>query len=108
MYVLFILYFIYLVFTPFIKYLLSIVAPALLLKDVQVFENLEPYFESLNSLDSNWTIKEELYGLKNLGMQTMDTPTLDCFIQSKSSPKLPILGIHTYDMLRNPYYIEAF
>ena len=68
LYALFILYSIYLGFNPVFQYILSKLAPSLLLKEVVVFENLGPYFESLNCHDAKWTVKEEIYSLKNLGM----------------------------------------
>ena len=42
-------------------------------------ENFEPYFENLQPMDKDWTIKEEEYARENFGYPTMCKSTLESY-----------------------------
>jgi len=70
-------------------------------------EDLDIYFKHLDDDDRNWSIQEELNNREMLGMQCMLDSTMD-MMKNHRIGKRQLQGIHTYDILRNPTYVQYF
>ena len=79
-----------------------------MLEDLEIDEDIDTYPNCLDDDDKNWTAMEEENCIK-YGMPTMLHDQLESIKQGKmKSQKMHLQGIHTYDILRNPTYIQAF
>lgn len=77
------------------------------LNEIKVDEVIDNYYKCLDDDDREWTIKEEDYYRDIFNLDIMLDNTLEKLKNNKLS-KSHIQGIHTYDILRNPAYIDAF
>ena len=77
------------------------------LSEIKVDEVIDNYYKCLDDDDREWTIKEEDYYRDIFNLDIMLDNTLEKLKNNKLS-KSHIQGIHTYDILRNPAYIDAF
>lgn len=83
-------------------------APGLLHEELELDEDIELYQNCLDADDRNWTIAEEKNSRK-YGIQTMMPATFNDIRDGKlSDDKYHLEGVHTYDILRNPLYQQAF
>jgi len=74
---------------------------------IEIDEGLSNYFTTLDEHDRNWSIKEEENSREVLKMKTMDDETLEKLRITKMG-KDHIEGVHTYDILANPLYLDDF
>jgi len=75
--------------------------------DTEVQQNIDNYWRCLDDDDRNWSHIEEKNCRENLRMMTM----FDSAMQGLSSNRMGrchLTGIHTYDILRNQAYWQAF
>ena len=77
------------------------------MNEIKVDEVIDNYYKCLDDDDREWTIKEEDYYRDIFNLDIMLDNTLEKLKNNKLS-KSHIQGIHTYDILRNPAYIDAF
>ena len=70
-------------------------------------ENIDSYHKCLDDDDRSWTIKEEENCRNILQLKTMYDQTLDKMKNNRIN-KCHLEGIHTYDILRNPTYVQNF
>ena len=70
-------------------------------------EVIDNYFKCLDNDDRNWSIKDELNNRNELKMHCLLDGTLEKLEKNKMG-KQSLQGIHTYDILRNPDYINKF
>jgi len=73
-------------------------------------ELLDIYYKCLDDDDRQWSIEEERNCREALGDMSHKTVFDSTFDQFKSTRmgKLRLTGVHTYDLLRNNKYIQAF
>ena len=70
-------------------------------------EDLDFYFKHLDDDDRNWSIKEEENNREMLHMECMLETTMN-MMKTTRIGKRGLQGIHTYDILRNPKYVQKF
>ncbi len=75
---------------------------------IQIVEEVENYFESLDEHDRRWSVMEEEYSRRKLrGLQILTDEAFEKLKDTKLRAK-PLQGIHSYDILANPAYSESF
>lgn len=79
---------------------------------LKIDEEIDEYDEVLGPVDRKFTLAEEL-NLNMYGIYTMFEESYlelkDKYqVQAASTGKRTLTGVHTYDILKNPAYIEAF
>lgn len=75
--------------------------------EIKIDEDLDNYFNTIDEHDRNWSIKEEEYSRNSLGMNIMHEETL-VKLKTKSISAKTIHGVHCYDILANPLYLDDF
>jgi hypothetical protein len=88
--------------------LLSYLAPHLIkVGDLEIDEDLDNYFNTLDDHDRNWSIKEEENARSVLNMRILNDETLDKLKTTKMGEG-HMKGVHCYDILANPLYLDDF
>jgi hypothetical protein len=83
-------------------------APGLVDSELVLDEEIDLYQNCLDKDDRKWTIEEE-NNMHKYGMQTMLDETIhDIKTGVLHDDKYHLQGVHTYDILRNPLYQQAF
>lgn len=83
-------------------------APGLVHDELELDEDIELYQNCLDLDDRHWTIAEENNSRK-FGIQTIMKETYDDIRDGHlTDDKYHLEGVHTYDILRNPLYQQAF
>ncbi len=79
------------------------------IEEIEVDEDIDNYWASLDLNDRNWSIQEEINSRKLLsGMKLL---TDEQYTRLKETPQTsgrPIVGAHSYDILCNPLYCQQF
>jgi hypothetical protein len=75
--------------------------------DIEVDEGLANYFTTLDEHDRNWSIKEEEYSRNSLKLKILHDDTLNKLKHTTIGDQ-HLEGIHTYDILANPLYLDDF
>jgi hypothetical protein len=73
----------------------------------EIDENLENYFLTLDEHDRNWSIKEEENCRNVMNMKILTDESLNR-LQTTVMGKSHLQGVHTYDILANPLYLDDF
>jgi hypothetical protein len=78
-------------------------------QDVEVDEVIPDYDEALSPGDRLYSMAEEI-NLRVYGLQSMLQSSWKKIeeVENKEKNKKTLQGVHTYDLLRNPAYIQAF
>ena len=81
--------------------------PALTVGELEIDEDLANYFTTLDDHDRNWSIKEEENCRKVLKMKILNDETIER-LNSTKLEKEHMQGVHSYDILANPLYLDDF
>jgi hypothetical protein len=81
--------------------------PHLLVGNIEIDEDLDNYFHTLDDHDRNWSIKEEENCRNVLHMKILHDETLNK-LRSTKMERSHMIGVHTYDILANPLYLDDF
>ena len=68
---------------------------------------VDTYYKCLDDDDRKWTIEEEENCRRTLAVSCLQDRYLEKLNQTRMG-KCHLQGIHTYDILRNPAYVQAF
>jgi hypothetical protein len=60
---------------PLYKLLCSLFPKIIKVAEIEIDEDLDNYFNTLDEHDRNWSIKEEEYSRSNLGMEILNEET---------------------------------
>ena len=84
--------------------------PGCVIGDIEIDEDIKNYWNSLDSQDREWSIKEEKNCRSNLGgMKIMTDDSWAKLKKAKGNHDSKNLqGVHSYDILANPNYLESF
>jgi len=88
-------------------FLVMIFGKMVTIRDYEVDEDLENYFAVVDDHDKNWSVKEEENCRNVLNMRIMDEHTFNQFKTAKKG-KGEMKGVHSYDILANPLYLDDF
>lgn len=75
--------------------------------EIEVDEGLNNYFTTLDDHDRNWSIKEEENARNNLKLRILTDDDLNK-LRSTTLGNQHLEGIHSYDILANPLYLDDF
>ena len=80
------------------------------IEDFQIEENLDDYAHSLEEDDIDWIVREVNYFKTFYGLELKSDQTIKNLNEAAKIevPKRHIQGVHTYDIMRNPYYRREF
>lgn len=81
---------------------------SLAIGDIEIDEDIDNYWESLDDEDRKWSTKEEENSRNMLNMPLMTDKQWEQ-LQSRPMTKGKTLqGVHSYDILANPLYLDDF
>jgi len=81
--------------------------PSMEIGDVELNEDIDNYYRALDEPEREWTVKEEENCRNVLGMRCLPDEAFERFKNAAPSDAT-IDGVHTYDILANPFYTDAF
>ena len=70
-------------------------------------ENIDLYHKCICKADRTWSLEEERNCREVLGIRCMFDETIDLFTNKKQG-RFQLAGVHTYDILRHPGYLQQF
>merc|ERR1712166_555073 len=97
------------IFGTFIRPCLEKCCPKIKFGNIEVVQEIDNYYKAIDETQRQWHIEEERYARKELNNLTiLDDKTYNKLITTKSAKTNNIQGVHTYDILANPKYCDAF
>jgi len=75
--------------------------------EIELDEDLDNYFNTLDDHDRQWSIKEEENCRNVLNMKILTEYTLNKLKTTKMGAS-HMQGVHSYDILANPLYLDDF
>lgn len=82
--------------------------PSLEIGDVDLDEDIDNYWASLDDKDRNWAAKEDDYATNKLGLPIYTAQQKSALENSEKTSGRTIQGVHSYDILANPLYYDDF
>lgn len=95
------------IFRDFLYRHITRLFPSLRVGEIEIDEDLDNYFNTIDDNDRNWSIKEEENARQTLKMKVLTDETLEKFKTTKMD-KSHMKGVHCYDILANPLYLDDF
>lgn len=89
------------------KYLAALFPNAVKVGDLEIDEDLDNYFNTIDDNDRNWSIVEEENCRNNMKVKILSDYTLQRF-KTTTIGKTHMKGVHCYDILANPLYLDDF
>lgn len=87
---------------------LAFLLPSLIkVGDLEIDEDLDNYFNTLDEHDRNWSIKEEENARSVLNLKILNDETLTK-LKTTQMGAGHMKGVHCYDILANPLYLDDF
>jgi len=83
------------------------VFPSARVGEIEIDEDLDNYFKTLDDEDRKWSLKEEENCRNVLNMKILAEHTLER-LNATELGKSHMQGVHTYDILANPLYLDDF
>lgn len=81
--------------------------PSFAIGDLELDEDIDNYWASLDEEDRKWHQREEANS-RSLGMPMLSDAQLKALKQTKMTERKTVQGTHTYDILANPLYFDDF
>merc|ERR1712156_378170 len=91
--------------------------PNLEIGDIELDEDIDNYWVSLDDKDRNWAFEEDRYSTEKLGIQIL-TKKQKAALENSEQQRQQLLqmkphirslqGCHSYDILCNPLYFDDF
>jgi len=82
--------------------------PKLAIGDIEIDEDLDNYFSSLDQEDRKWSVREEANSRECLNMPMMLEVPYDRLREKAQTKEKTLQGVHSYDILANPLYLDDF
>ena len=92
---------------PIVKFLTRCF-PGLEIGDVEVNEDIDNYWACLDEEDRKWSLKEEENARAALNMKILTDSQLEALKSSTQTKGKTLQGVHSYDILANPLYLDDF
>jgi hypothetical protein len=103
-----ILFWIFLIATFLRTFVDKLLMKIFTLRSFEIDEDLENYFNTIDENDRNWSIAEEEYSRKTMNIKILPDETLEKFKTTKMKDGNQMKGVHCYDILANPLYLDDF
>lgn len=78
------------------------------LRTFEIDEDLDNYFNTIDDQDRNWSIVEEENARKTFRVKILVDETLHKFKTTSIKEGSHMKGVHCYDILANPLYLDDF
>jgi len=82
--------------------------PSLEIGDVELDEDIDNYWASLDDKDRVWATKEDEYATQQLGLQLLTVNQKKALASHEKTQGRTLQGCHSYDILANPLYFDDF
>ena len=76
--------------------------------DLELDEQIDTYWASLDKEDMEWSKCEEKYARENLKMQILTDKQFNGLQDTIRTVSRTLQGAHSYDILANPLYLDDF
>lgn len=73
----------------------------LIIGDLQIDEDIDNFWASLDDEDRNWSKKEEEYSREELGFKVLTDEQQGALLSTKKTEGKTLQGTHSYDILAN-------
>lgn len=96
-------------FGGYINSCLQKCCPSIIIGDVEVDEEIDNYWKSLDKQDRKWSLREEENTRDACGIAGMLTDDqFEALKASEQTDGKTLQGVHSYDILANPLYLDDF
>lgn len=82
--------------------------PSLEIGDIEINEDIDNYWASLDEEDRKWSTKEEENARDALKMNILTDAQFDRLKEESMTSGKTLQGVHSYDILANPLYLDDF
>ena len=82
--------------------------PNLRIGDVELNEDIDNYWKSLDEEDHKWSLREEENARNALKMSILTDDQFDKLKNREPTTGKTLQGVHSYDILANPLYLDDF
>ena len=82
--------------------------PALAIGDIELDEDIDNYWASLDDEDRKWSQREEQNARTALNMPLLTENQYRALEQTPKTAGKTLQGVHSYDILANPLYFDDF
>ena len=82
--------------------------PALAIGDIELDEDIDNYWASLDDEDRKWSQREEQNARTALNMPLLTENQFRSLEQTPKTAGKTLQGVHSYDILANPLYLDDF
>jgi len=105
----FIIFFVIFFFGGYLDALIAKCFPNFVIGDIELDEEIDNYWAALDQNDRSWSLEEERNARSNLGnMKILTDESLEKLTVSQITPGKTLQGVHSYDILANPLYLDDF
>ena len=89
------------------KYLGKFFPHSVKVGEFEIDENLDNYFKTIDDNDRHWSITEEENARRTFRLSILTDETLTKFKDTQMGQS-QMKGVHCYDILANPLYLDDF
>lgn len=82
--------------------------PNLAIGDVEIDEDIDNYWATLDEEDRKWSLKEEENARTALKTKILTDSQYEALKSSEMTKRKTLQGVHSYDILANPLYLDDF
>ena len=82
--------------------------PSFAIGDIDLDEDIDNYWACLDEEDRKWSTKEEENARSELRMHILTDEQFDRLKTEKQTTGKTLQGVHSYDILANPLYLDDF
>jgi len=82
--------------------------PVLRIGDIEINEDIDNYWATLDEEDRKWSTKEEENARDALKMHILTDEQFDRLKTEPMTKGKTLQGVHSYDILANPLYLDDF
>jgi len=82
--------------------------PNLKIGDVEINEEIENYWKTLDEEDRKWSLREEENARNALKTKILTDEQFEALKNSTQTTGKTLQGVHSYDILANPLYLDDF
>lgn len=82
--------------------------PSLAIGDLDIDEDIDNYWATLDEGDRKWSQREEQNSRAALNMPMLTNEQYDTMVKSRETKGKTLQGVHSYDILANPLYLDDF
>ena len=82
--------------------------PVLRIGDIEINEDIDNYWACLDEEDRKWSTREEENARSELRMHILTDEQFDRLKTEKQTTGKTLQGVHSYDILANPLYLDDF